>query len=64
VIAEAGDLSSVVRYVHGHQPHVLVLDLGMPNGSSIETIRRACSLRPPTGLRRDKVEVALPTPIQ
>jgi two-component system response regulator NreC len=40
VIAEAGDLSSVVRHVHGHQPHVLVLDLGMRNGSSIETIGR------------------------
>jgi two-component system, NarL family, response regulator NreC len=40
VIAEASDLASVVRHVHGHQPHVLVLDLGMPNGSSIETIAR------------------------
>lgn len=40
VIAEAADLSSVVRHVHGHVPHVLVLDLQMPNGSSIETIRR------------------------
>ena len=40
VIAEAADLSTVVRHVHGHVPHVLVLDLEMPNGSSIETIRR------------------------
>jgi two-component system, NarL family, response regulator NreC len=40
VIAEAADLSTVVRHVHGHVPHVLVLDLQMPNGSSIETIRR------------------------
>ena len=40
VIAEAADLSSVVRHVHGHVPHVLVLDLRMPNGSSVETIRR------------------------
>lgn len=38
VIAEAGDLSTVRRQVHGHVPHVLVLDLEMPNGSSIETI--------------------------
>ena len=38
VIAEACDLASVVRHVHGHQPHVLVLDPGMPGGSSIETI--------------------------
>jgi two-component system response regulator NreC len=38
VIAEAVDLASVVRLVHSHQPHVLVLDLSMPDGSSIETI--------------------------
>lgn len=40
VIAEAGDISTVVRHVHGHVPHVLVLDLQLPNGSSIEAIRR------------------------
>ena len=40
VVAEAGDLKTVTRHVHGHRPHVLVLDLGMPDGSSIETIRR------------------------
>jgi len=38
VVAEADDLSSVIRHVHGHAPHVLVLDLQMPNGSSVETI--------------------------
>lgn len=40
VVAEAADLSAVVRHVHGHTPHVLVLDLQMPNGSSIDTIGR------------------------
>lgn len=40
VIAEAADLSTVIRHVHGHLPHVLVLDLEMPNGFSIETISR------------------------
>lgn len=40
VVAEAANLSAVVRHVHGHVPHVLVLDLQMPDGSSIETIRR------------------------
>lgn len=40
VVAEAADLPAVVRQVHGHVPHVLVLDLQMPNGSSVETIRR------------------------
>lgn len=39
VIAEAADLSTVARKVQHHVPHVLVLDLQMPNGSSIETIR-------------------------
>jgi two-component system response regulator NreC len=40
VIAEAVDLASVVRLVHSHRPHVLVLDLSMPDGSSIETISK------------------------
>jgi two-component system, NarL family, response regulator NreC len=38
VIAEAVDLASVVRLVCSRRPHVLVLDLSMPDGSSIETI--------------------------
>jgi two-component system response regulator NreC len=40
VIAEAADLETVMRHVREHRPHVLALDLGMPNGSSIEAIRR------------------------
>jgi two-component system response regulator NreC len=40
VVAEAADLSAAARDVHSRMPHVLVLDLQMPNGSSIETIRR------------------------
>lgn len=40
VIAEAAGLSTVARHVYGRVPHVLVLDLEMPNGSSIETIQR------------------------
>jgi two-component system response regulator NreC len=38
VVAETDDLASAVRHVHGHQPQVLVLDLSMPDGSSVETI--------------------------
>lgn len=38
VIAEAVEVASVVRLVHSHRPHVLVLDLGMPDGANIETI--------------------------
>jgi two-component system, NarL family, response regulator NreC len=48
VIAEAGDLASVVRDVHRHQPHVLVLDLRMPGGSSIETIGKLRERAPDT----------------
>ena len=40
VTAEAADLETVMRHVREHRPHVLALDLGMPNGSSIEAIRR------------------------
>ncbi len=40
VVAEADDMVSVVRRVHGFLPHVLVLDLGMPGDSSIEMLRR------------------------
>lgn len=40
VVAEAGELSHVLGHVHGHAPHVLVLDLQMSGGSSIETIRQ------------------------
>lgn len=39
VVAEAADLSTAARHVHGQLPHVLVLDLEMPDGSSLETIR-------------------------
>lgn len=40
VVAEAGDLAGAVRQVRGRHPNVLVLDLGMPDGSSFETISR------------------------
>ena len=40
VIAEALDLSAVMRHVSCQVPHVLVLDLRLPNGSSIEMIRQ------------------------
>jgi two-component system response regulator NreC len=38
VVAEARDIDSARRYVRGHHPHVLVLDLNMPGGSGLETI--------------------------
>jgi two-component system response regulator NreC len=38
VVAEARDVESTRRYVRGHHPRVLVLDLNMPGGSGLETI--------------------------
>jgi two-component system response regulator NreC len=40
VVAEASDVLSAFRAVRAHQPDVLVLDLNMPGGSSINAIRR------------------------
>jgi two-component system, NarL family, response regulator NreC len=38
VLAEAGDVAEARRYVLGHHPRVLVLDLNMPGQSSREAI--------------------------
>jgi two-component system, NarL family, response regulator NreC len=38
VVAEAEDLDSARRYVRGHRPDVLVLDLNMPGGSTLDAI--------------------------
>jgi two-component system, NarL family, response regulator NreC len=38
VLAEASNLDDARRYVRGHHPDVLVLDLNMPGGSSLEHI--------------------------
>jgi two-component system response regulator NreC len=38
VVAEAEDVDSARRYVRGHHPDVLILDLNMPGGSSLEAI--------------------------
>jgi two-component system response regulator NreC len=48
VIAEAVDIASVTRHVRGRQPHVLVLDLGMPDGSSSEAIGQLRERAPET----------------
>jgi two-component system response regulator NreC len=41
VVAEASDVDGARRYVRGHHPDVLVLDLNMPGGSSLEAIPAA-----------------------
>ncbi len=38
LLAEASDLDGARRYVRGHHPDVLVLDLNLPEGSSLEAI--------------------------
>jgi two-component system response regulator NreC len=48
VIAEAGDLGSLERQVDRHRPQVLVLDLGMPDGSSGQAIRQLRERAPDT----------------
>jgi two-component system, NarL family, response regulator NreC len=48
VRGEAADISAAIRHVHQHAPQVLVLDLRLPNGSTIETIRRLREQMPRT----------------
>jgi two-component system response regulator NreC len=48
VIAEADDLASVMRHVDAHEPHVLVLDLNMPDGSGIEALSQLRERAPET----------------
>jgi two-component system, NarL family, response regulator NreC len=50
VVAEAGDVDAAGRYVLGHKPSVLVLDLSMPGGSSLELIPRALEVSPETAI--------------
>ncbi len=38
VVGEAGDVESARRYMRGHHPDVLVLDLNMPGGSSLGAV--------------------------
>jgi len=48
VVAEADDNASAGRHVQLHQPHVLVLDVGLRDGSSIEAIRTLSDRAPQT----------------
>jgi two-component system response regulator NreC len=50
VVAEAADVDGARRYVRGHHPDVLVLDLNMPGGSSIEAIPSIIRESPGTGV--------------
>jgi two-component system response regulator NreC len=48
VVAEAGDVNSTVRYVRGHTPDVLILDLNMPGGPSLRAVPALLEASPAT----------------
>lgn len=48
VVAEAGNTEDAARFVRGHHPDVLVLDLNMPGESGLELIPRLCEQTPET----------------
>jgi two-component system, NarL family, response regulator NreC len=48
VVAEAGDVETAVRYVLGHKPDILVLDLNMPGEPSLPAIPRFLEASPGT----------------
>jgi two-component system response regulator NreC len=50
VVAEAGDVEAAQRSVLGYKPTVLVLDLNMPGGSSLEAIPRIADVSPETSV--------------
>jgi two-component system, NarL family, response regulator NreC len=50
VVAEAGDIESTVRYVRGHKPDVLVLDLNMPSGRSLGAVPEMLEASPGTSV--------------
>src|SRR5215212_2546842 len=50
VVAEAGDVDQARRYTLGHKPAILVLDLNMPGGSSLEAIPRIAEASPSTAV--------------
>ena len=50
VVAEAGDVASASRTVLGYKPDVIVLDLNMPDGSSLPAIPKMLSDSPGTSV--------------
>ena len=50
VVAEAGDIDSAERYLRGHRPDVLILDLNMPGGPSIRAVPELQEASPATGI--------------
>jgi len=50
VVAEAGTVPDAVRMVRAHHPGVIVLDLNMPGGSSLEAIATMLEQAPATAI--------------
>jgi two-component system response regulator NreC len=48
IVAEAGDVDSALRYVLGHKPDILVLDLNMPGPPSLQAIPKFLESSPKT----------------
>ena len=48
VVAEAGNSEDAIRYVLGHRPSVLILDLNMPGIPSLEVIPKILEISPET----------------
>jgi two-component system, NarL family, response regulator NreC len=48
VVAEAGDVDGAIRYVRGHRPEVLILDLNMPGRASLEALPDIAGASPET----------------
>ena len=48
VVAEAGDVEGAIRYLRGHRPEVLILDLNMPGRASLEALPDIAEASPDT----------------
>jgi two-component system response regulator NreC len=48
VVATVGDVAAAIRTTRGHKPDVLVLDLNMPGGSSLDAIPEILQASPQT----------------
>ena len=50
VVAQAADAETAARYVLGHKPRILILDLNMPGTSSLELMPRIVESSPSTAV--------------
>ena len=50
VLAEAGTAADALRLAKAHRPRILVLDLNMPGGSSLDTIPEVIAGTPGTAV--------------